>query len=101
MTTILSDDEGHRCDATCYDAKGPDCDCICGGKHHGHGLEHALQASGQPYWRVMYGPKPGKCFCVVTSEAEQKAVESVPKSWKAAPIWFELVEPSEDEDEEL
>jgi hypothetical protein len=30
-----------RCDAKCYDAKEPDCDCICGGKNHGAGLHQA------------------------------------------------------------
>lgn len=30
-----------RCDARCYDAKLPDCDCICGGANHGVGLERA------------------------------------------------------------
>jgi hypothetical protein len=32
-----------RCDARCYNAKGPDCDCICGGKNHGRGLERAIE----------------------------------------------------------
>ena len=27
-----------RCDAKCYDATCPDCDCICGGRNHGAGL---------------------------------------------------------------
>ena len=30
-----------RCDARCYDAAHADCDCICGGKNHGAGLERA------------------------------------------------------------
>jgi hypothetical protein len=32
-----------RCDAKCYTALHPDCDCICGGKNHGAGLETATQ----------------------------------------------------------
>ncbi len=32
-----------RCDARCYNADGPDCDCICGGRNHGAGLEQALE----------------------------------------------------------
>ncbi len=32
-----------RCDAKCYNAKTPDCDCICGGKNHGTGLEQAIE----------------------------------------------------------
>jgi hypothetical protein len=27
-----------RCDARCYNAVTPDCDCICGGRNHGKGL---------------------------------------------------------------
>lgn len=30
-----------RCDARCYEATSPDCDCICGGKNHGKGLTQA------------------------------------------------------------
>lgn len=32
-----------RCDARCYDAKGPNCDCCCGGKNHGVGLDQAIK----------------------------------------------------------
>lgn len=32
-----------RCDAKCYDARTPDCDCICGGKNHGAGRQQAQQ----------------------------------------------------------
>jgi hypothetical protein len=31
-----------RCDAKCYEASAPDCECICGGRNHGKGLERAL-----------------------------------------------------------
>lgn len=30
-----------RCDAKCYDAQGPDCDCVCGGMNHGAGIKGA------------------------------------------------------------
>ncbi len=33
-------DEG-RCDAKCYNAKHPQCDCICGGRNHGAGQQQA------------------------------------------------------------
>jgi len=32
-----------RCDAKCYDAKHPDCDCVCRGHNHGVGLSKAQQ----------------------------------------------------------
>jgi hypothetical protein len=31
-----------RCDAKCYAASDPDCDCICGGMNHGKGKQRAL-----------------------------------------------------------
>lgn len=31
-----------RCDAKCYNARHPDCHCICGGKNHGAGLDQAI-----------------------------------------------------------
>lgn len=46
MTTLIevrnSSGVVGRCDARCYNAKNPDCDCICGGKNHGAGIEKAV-----------------------------------------------------------
>jgi hypothetical protein len=46
MTTLISvwNSEGcvGRCDAKCYDAAEPECDCICGGRNHGAGKQQAL-----------------------------------------------------------
>jgi Transcription factor WhiB len=47
MTTLIScsssgGDQG-RCDAECYDAREPDCDCICGGRNRGAGREQAIE----------------------------------------------------------
>jgi hypothetical protein len=33
---------GRTCDRSCYDATGPDCDCVCAGVNHGAGRERAL-----------------------------------------------------------
>lgn len=30
-----------RCDAKCYEATHPHCNCVCGGKNHGAGLDTA------------------------------------------------------------
>jgi hypothetical protein len=30
-----------RCDARCYEATEPKCDCICSGRNHGAGLQKA------------------------------------------------------------
>jgi hypothetical protein len=47
MTTLIAvyNSEGcvGRCDAKCYNATSPQCDCICGGKNHGAGLAQARQ----------------------------------------------------------
>ena len=47
MTTLISyqssgGDQG-RCDARCYDAQEPDCDCICSGRNHGAGKQQAIE----------------------------------------------------------
>jgi hypothetical protein len=45
MSTLIAvyNSEGcvGRCDAKCYDATEPECDCICGGKNHGAGKQRA------------------------------------------------------------
>jgi len=47
MTTLIhvrnSEGTVGRCDAKCYEAKGPVCDCICHGMNHGAGLERAIE----------------------------------------------------------
>lgn len=45
MSTLLTvgNSEGQkRCDAKCYDAVSPHCDCCCGGRNHGVGRETAI-----------------------------------------------------------
>ena len=47
VTTLISyqssgGDQG-RCDAKCYGAHEPDCDCICGGRNHGAGKQQAIE----------------------------------------------------------
>jgi hypothetical protein len=40
------DNEGktvRKCDARCYNAKGKDCTCVCGGRNHGIGFEAAKE----------------------------------------------------------
>lgn len=45
MVTLISwqtsGGTGGRCDAKCYEAHEPDCDCICGGRNHGAGRQQA------------------------------------------------------------
>jgi hypothetical protein len=47
LATIISVYNGNgfvgRCDAKCHEAKGDDCNCICGGAFHGVGSRIALE----------------------------------------------------------
>ena len=47
MTTLIAvyNNDGckGRCDARCYEACEPHCDCVCGGRNHGAGLERAVE----------------------------------------------------------
>lgn len=47
MTTLIAvyNSEGcvGRCDARCYEARHPHCDCICGGANHGAGINKATE----------------------------------------------------------
>jgi len=61
MTTLI---EAHnssgcigRCDAKCYNAEHPDCQCICGGANHGVGLAKAVENTEElaESWIESYG----------------------------------------------
>jgi hypothetical protein len=47
MTTLIASYSNcgctGRCDAKCYDAVSPHCDCICQGKNHGAGRKQAVE----------------------------------------------------------
>lgn len=45
-----------RCDAKCYDAKHPGCECICGGANHGAGLKQATDNTREMFdtWLETY-----------------------------------------------
>lgn len=42
MTFKSANGSAERCDARCYDAKGSDCVCCCGGLNHGVGFVRAF-----------------------------------------------------------
>ena len=46
---VVSNSEGvvGRCDSRCYEAQSPECDCICGGRNHGLGLERSLESTAE------------------------------------------------------
>lgn len=51
MTTLIAVCGGDgcegRCDARCYNAREPHCDCVCGGRNHGAGLKQAVENTRQ------------------------------------------------------
>lgn len=51
MSTLIavynSDGCVGRCDAKCYEATSPTCDCICGGMNHGAGKKKAEENTRQ------------------------------------------------------
>ncbi len=48
-----------RCDARCHDAVTPECECCCGGRNHGKGLERAV------------------------TQTRESALALIPEQWKA------------------
>jgi hypothetical protein len=38
-----------QCDARCYEAAHPDCDCICGGRNHSVGQQKAMDNTREMY----------------------------------------------------
>lgn len=50
-----------RCDARCYNAKEPHCECICGGRNHGAGLQKAIEQTREQAerWIEAYAERLG------------------------------------------
>lgn len=65
MATLIavynSDGLVGRCDAKCYNAKHPTCDCICGGKNHGAGFQKAMDNTRELFepWVEAYAKAKG------------------------------------------
>jgi len=65
MTTLIAvyDNNGcvGRCDARCYEAQEPQCDCICHGRNHGAGLQKAMSNTRQmaQEWMQAYSRERG------------------------------------------
>lgn len=62
-----------RCDQRCYGARGGHCDCICGGKNHGAGIDKALDNVREMFLGQNTEDKPdsGKGIPKVTRAAER------------------------------
>lgn len=50
-----------RCDAKCYNAKHPDCECVCGGANHGAGFDQARDNTEEmaEQWIERYAKRRG------------------------------------------
>ena len=65
MTTLIavytSDGLVGRCDAKCYEATQPTCECICGGHNHGAGIQTAIDHTRHmaQQWITAYTQKEG------------------------------------------
>ena len=65
MTTLIavytSDGLAGRCDAKCYEATCPVCDCVCGGRNHGAGRERAIDNTRTlaTHWITTYTHEKG------------------------------------------
>lgn len=59
MTTLLTQRTARgtrRCDSRCYDARGSECRCCCGGRYHGEGLARAVELNRE--WAAEQGLEP-------------------------------------------
>jgi hypothetical protein len=68
-----------RCDAKCYDAAHPDCDCICGGKNHGAGRVQAEANTRElgEQWVERYAAEKGVKVSEVVGDLLQPALFNV------------------------
>ena len=72
MATLIIQGKGdrhdRRCTATCYNAKGADCKCVCGGHNHGKGLEQAIENTAEMAQAILEGgakvPKLPRQVCL-------------------------------------
>lgn len=78
MTTLIevrnSDGVVGRCDAKCYNATGPDCDCVCGGANHGKGLENALATTEEHCLEWLEEAQPGSAAQLRLALEEARSV---------------------------
>ncbi len=61
-----------RCDSRCYDAQGPVCDCICGGRNHSAGLQRAQDNTRKYADAILEDWKAGHPEDAVRFEAVQQ-----------------------------
>ena len=66
MTTLIAvyNSEGGcvgRCDAKCYAARRPGCECVCGGHNHGKGAAQAMENTRElaEEWIAAYAEQKG------------------------------------------
>lgn len=66
MPTVIIATDGsgkqRRCDAKCHDARGEKCNCVCEGRNHGLGLQHALDKTHAWVIEMLEMDYPGWTF---------------------------------------
>jgi len=69
---LVHDSIVSACDARCTSARGPSCDCHCGGKNHGSRLVVAIAIDAGPLPRYELSPNRGRAleYRVARREAE-------------------------------
>jgi hypothetical protein len=93
MSTLMASrtpsGRSRRCNAACYNAKGPDCDCICMGANHGVGERQAqtntremgvlwlAKACRSPFRqkrkKFTVPPEQGELFALLVNATETRA----------------------------
>lgn len=82
MVTLISvynsDGLVGRCDAKCYNATDPDCDCICGGANHGAGRKQAAENTRAlaEKWIEEYAERKG--LTIFAADINELAVYQLP-----------------------
>ena len=74
MSTLLTvgDSEGsRRCDAKCDEATEADCDCCCGGRYHGRGIDAARALIHADVLAGRFGAGAAGVAAQLTAEALQ------------------------------
>ena len=70
-----------RCDARCYNAKGLQCDCICGGRNHGVGRQKAIENTRQHAEQIVEEHN-------LQHPEDKVVIESTQPDWESGPELF-------------
>ena len=105
MTTVIAvySKQGciGRCDARCHEAGNPECDCICGGRNHGVGIEKAIANNHERVglapedlsrFAELHGYDPGALKVYDTLHTPTKKIRRERKKAQEAERWRKIME---------